>query len=156
MPSHNRIKNISYDDDDDYYSEEEEELDDYDEPQATSSSSTSPAVALNPDNPSNSLTDSDRESLRNGCVEVRQLLGALDTAANAMVGDAEVWEALWEFYYDVDASVEWLREKVGKKMKEEAEKEKKRREKEKEKQKMQQGKGGQMQGKGKLIYVCFL
>ncbi|KAI5285446.1 hypothetical protein KEM52_002439, partial [Ascosphaera acerosa] len=135
MPSHHRVKNVAYDDDDYYDYDDEEEY------YATSTAATTttttdtdtatntspdapPPASLDPDDPSNGLTPEDRAALRAGAAEARQLLRALDEGAGAgegedngvagLVTDAQVWGALWEFYYDVDASVAWLREQAEK------------------------------------------
>ncbi|KAI5284634.1 hypothetical protein KEM54_001185, partial [Ascosphaera aggregata] len=126
MPSHHRIKNIDYDDndDDDYYSYDDEEDGYYYQEEAggehgryQNHNQNHPSSSLDPDDTSNSLSPDDRNSLRNGTVEVRQLLRVLDDSANSVITDGEIWSALWEFYYDVDASVEWLRESATKKKK---------------------------------------
>ncbi|KAL1960364.1 hypothetical protein VTO42DRAFT_8324 [Malbranchea cinnamomea] len=82
--SRHRVKNVSvYDDDfvddDDYHDDEDE------------------------------LTPEDREQMRLGSIEVRQLLQSEIPPVPAT--DEEIWEALWHYYYDVDKSVAYLRKK---------------------------------------------
>ncbi len=49
----------------------------------------------------------DRELMRLGAIEVRELLDSENPPVPA--SDQEIWEALWHYYYDVDKSVGYLR-----------------------------------------------
>ena len=84
--SKNRIKNISYDDD--YLDEDEDDYGENDE-----------------------LTPEDREQMRQGTIEVRQLLQS--ELPPIIVTDEEIWESLWHYYYDVDKTVGYLRSELG-------------------------------------------
>jgi hypothetical protein len=81
--SRNRIKAVSYEDDD-YYDEEDEQ---YEE----------------------EISAEDREKMRVGVIEVRQLLELQVPPVPAT--EQEIAEALWNYYYDVDTSVEYLKSK---------------------------------------------
>lgn len=56
------------------------------------------------------LSPEDREQLRLGTIETRQLLQSQIPPVPAT--DQEIQEALWHYYYDVDKSVEYLSSKV--------------------------------------------
>ncbi|KAF2009556.1 hypothetical protein BU24DRAFT_78125 [Aaosphaeria arxii CBS 175.79] len=81
---HQRAKNVDYDDDDVY------DDDDYYEEE----------------DGGNLMSDEDREQMRLGTIKVRE---ALDSSTN--VTDAQIQEALWNYYYDVGKSVTYLKNK---------------------------------------------
>jgi hypothetical protein len=80
--SRNRIKAVGYEDDD-YYDDEDEH---YEEEEVSAE---------------------DREKMRVGVIEVRQLLELQLPPVPAT--EQEISEALWNYYYDVDTSVEYLK-----------------------------------------------
>ncbi|KAK7517896.1 uncharacterized protein IWZ02DRAFT_489218 [Phyllosticta citriasiana] len=79
--SHRRIKNIDFDDDDD--------LDEYDED----------------DYGEEELSPEDQEQMRQGKTKVREALGP----DYANVGDKQIEDALWNYYYDIGKSVAYLK-----------------------------------------------
>ncbi|KAK7557798.1 HBS1 N-terminus-domain-containing protein [Phyllosticta citricarpa] len=78
--SHRRIKNIDFDDDD---------LDEYDED----------------DYGEEELSPEDQEQMRQGKTKVREALGP----DYANVGDKQIEDALWNYYYDIGKSVAYLK-----------------------------------------------
>jgi elongation factor 1 alpha-like protein len=81
--SNRRVKSLAYDDDDldDGYDD-----DNYDEGEA------------------NELSPEDKEQMRQGTIKVRSALGSELPAT-----DAEIQEALWNYYYDVAKSVAYIK-----------------------------------------------
>lgn len=84
MPRH-RVKNVTTFEGDDY-----DDDDDYEE--------------------EDELSPEDREHMRLGTIEVRQLLQSEIPPVPAT--DEEIQEALWHYFYDVDKSVGFLRSKA--------------------------------------------
>lgn len=80
--SNRRVKALEYDDDDLGY-------DDYDE-----------------EGQQDELSNEDKEQLRLGTIEVRKQLGP---AYDMFVGDSEIQDALWNYYYDIGKSVAYIK-----------------------------------------------
>lgn len=80
--SNRRVKSLEYEDDDLDY-------DDYDE-----------------DEQQDELSSEDKEQLRLGTIEVRKQLGP---AFDMFVGDTEIQDALWNYYYDISKSVAFIK-----------------------------------------------
>lgn len=80
--SNRRVKSLDYDDDDFDYDEEEEE--EYEE--------------------QSELTPEDKEQLRIGTVEVRKVLGP-----GYQLNNKEIQDSLWNYYYDVQKTVNHLK-----------------------------------------------
>ena len=86
-----RTRNIDYDDDDDddVYDDEDEY---YEEGEG-----------------GDALAEDDKESMRLGTISVREGLGEM----SGFTSDAQIQEALWHYYYDVEKSVVYLKNKLG-------------------------------------------
>lgn len=84
--SRHRVKNVAISEDDDYYDDDYYEDDE--------------------------LSPEDRENLRLGTIETRQLLQCQIPPVPAT--DQEIQEVLWNYYYDIDKSVEYLSSKTRK------------------------------------------
>lgn len=85
MSRHQAVRNLDY----------EEVLDEYD------------ADYADIDDEGDQLTAEDREALRKGTEDVRDVLGVDATK----VSTEQIQEALWHYYYDVDKTVAYLRRK---------------------------------------------
>lgn len=79
--SNRRVKSLDYDDDDLDY--------DYDEPNEDQEE----------------LSNEDKEQLRLGTIEVRRVLGSVYQSLST----TEIEDALWNYYYDVDKTVAYLK-----------------------------------------------
>ncbi|KAF2117077.1 elongation factor 1 alpha [Lophiotrema nucula] len=82
---HQRAKNIDYEDNDGYSDEE-----DYEEEEGGG----------------DAMTDEDREQMRLGTIQVKEALGSSIPAT-----DAQIQESLWHYYYDVEKTVTYLKNK---------------------------------------------
>lgn len=80
---HQRVKQLGYDGDDLYYD------DDYSD-----------------EGGGDGLSPEDKEQMRQGTIQVKAAL-----ASSISVSDAEIQEALWHYYYDIDKSVTYLKNK---------------------------------------------
>lgn len=80
--SNRRVKSVGYDDDDLDYSDDYEE---YNEGQ-------------------DQLSEHDKEQLRLGTIEVKKALGPV-----YQVSDAEIQDALWNYYYDIDKTTTYIK-----------------------------------------------
>lgn len=83
--SNRRVKSLGYNDDDLDYDEEFE--DEYDDGQEE-------------------VSPEDKEQLRLGTIEVRKILGSGYQAT-----DAEIQDALWNYYYDIAKTVTFIKSK---------------------------------------------
>ncbi|OCL09549.1 hypothetical protein AOQ84DRAFT_338766 [Glonium stellatum] len=83
---HQRVKQLGYDGDDLYYD------DDYSD-----------------EGGGDGLSPEDKEQMRQGTIQVKAAL-----ASSISVSDAEIQEALWHYYYDIDKSVTYLKSKSAK------------------------------------------
>jgi len=84
--SNRRVKSLAYDDDDDL--EYDDEYDDgYGEGQ-------------------NEISADDKEQLRLGTIKVKQTLGN-----TYQVPDADIHDALWNYYYDIGKTVTYIKSK---------------------------------------------
>ncbi|KAL2374809.1 hypothetical protein RJ035_000152 [Blastomyces gilchristii] len=98
--SRSRVKNIAYDDDD-FGSASHDNGADYDNDDDDNNN--------NNNHGGNDMTPEDREQMQLGTIQVREQLDADSPLVPA--SDAEIWEALWYYYYDVEKAVGWLRKK---------------------------------------------
>lgn len=90
--SRNRIKSLDFDDDD-YYDEDE-----YDDGGGEGEGIY---------DGSEEMSVEDRERMRLGTLEVKELLSLLEPPV--AVSNTEIQEALWNYYWDVDQSVDYLK-----------------------------------------------
>lgn len=83
-----RTRNVDYDDDDAYDDEDEY----YEEAEG-----------------GDGMTAEDREQMRVGTIRVKEALGE----TSGFISDAQIHEALWHYYYDIEKSVIYLKNKLG-------------------------------------------
>jgi elongation factor 1 alpha-like protein len=98
-----RTRNVDYDDDDAY------DDDDYYEEEADGAAG------------GDSMTEDDKEQMREGTIRVREALGDVGD----FTSDEQIQEALWHYYYNIEKSVSYLKNKLGVETKQEAPKKEK-------------------------------